>query len=240
MYVNPNVIGRDKTKDCHMTPGHSSPLSRPPGYFLVSLRVSSTSILECPSRVEQWKNLKEYFIIFLPRQKNFKREIECTIRYKRIAESLKSTLTPAHLAFVAFVSQDFESFLLTLQRKEPMIHILYTVMGSFLTKMLTKFVPAKVFMDKTGTPEQRMKSIEYLVSIDVPKEKNQRSLESIDIGSETKLFFYQGDVLEETKVKFRQECFSFYVTAVTLFQKKPLFNCTCDSRCAVLTSREKE
>ena len=78
--------------------------------------------------------------------------------------------------------------------------------------MLTKFVEA-------GTPEQRMKSIEYLASTDVSKEKNQRWLKSIDIGSKTKLFFYQGDVLEETKVKFRQECLSFYVTAVTLFQK---------------------
>ena len=48
---------------------------------------------------------------------NFKREIESTIRYKGIAEKLKSTLTPAYLAFVAFVSQDFESFLLTFQRK---------------------------------------------------------------------------------------------------------------------------
>ena len=98
-----------------------------------------------------------------------KREIECTIRYKRIAENLKSTLTPAYMAFVAFVSQDFESFLLTFQRKEPMIHILHTAMGSFLSKMLTKLVPAKVFMDEAGTPEQKMKSIEYLASIDVPK-----------------------------------------------------------------------
>ena len=64
-----------------------------------------------------------------------------------------------------------------------------------------------------------MKSIEYLASIDVSKEKNQRSLKSIDIGTETKLFFLQGDVLEETKVKFRQECLSFYVTAVTLLRK---------------------
>ena len=30
MYANPNVIGRAKTKDCRMIPGHSSPpLSRP-------------------------------------------------------------------------------------------------------------------------------------------------------------------------------------------------------------------
>ena len=133
---------------------------------------------------------------------------------------MKSTLTPAYLAFVAFVSQDFESFLLTFERKEPMIHILYTAMDSFLSKMLTKFVPAEVFMDESGTPEQRMKSsIEYLASTDVCKEKNQRSLKSIDIGTKTKLFFLQGDVLEETKVKFRQERLSFYVTAVTLFQK---------------------
>ena len=54
---------------------------------------------------------------------NFKREILSTIRHKRIAEKLKSTLTPAYLAFVAFMSQDFENFRLTFQRKEPMVHI---------------------------------------------------------------------------------------------------------------------
>ena len=70
-----------------------------------------------------------------------------------------------------------------------MIHILYTAMDSFLSKMLSRFVPAKVFMDKAGTPEQRMKSIEYLASIDVFKEKNQRSLKSINTGTKTKLFF---------------------------------------------------
>ena len=172
----------------------------------------------------------------MPRQKSFKREIECTIRYKRIAENLKNALTPAYLAFVAFVSQDFESFLLTFQRKEPMIHILYTAMGSFLSKMLTKFVPAKVFMDEAGTPEQRMKSIEYLANIDVSKEKNQRLLKSIDIGTKTKLFFLQGDVLEETKVKFRQECLSFYVTAVTLLQKNLPFTALVIRMEAILTT----
>ena len=100
-----------------------------------------------------------------------------------------------------------------------MIHILYTAMGSFLSKMLTKFVPARVFTDEAGTPEQRMKSIEYLASIDVSKVKNQQLLKSIDIGTKTKSFFLQGDFLEETKVKVRQECLSFYVTTVSLLQK---------------------
>ena len=58
-------------------------------------------------------------------KKNFKREIESTIKCKGITENLKSTLTPASLAFVAFVSQNCESFLLTSQRKEPIIHIFY-------------------------------------------------------------------------------------------------------------------
>ena len=75
--------------------------------------------------------------------KNFKREIECTIRYKRITENLKSTLTPAYLAFVAFVSQDFESFLLIFKRKESMIHILYTAMGSFQAKFLPSLFQLK-------------------------------------------------------------------------------------------------
>ena len=63
-----------------------------------------------------------------------------------------------------------------------MIRILYTAMGSFLSKILINFVPAKVFTGEAGTPEQRMKSIKYLASTDVSKEKNQRSLKSINIG----------------------------------------------------------
>ena len=46
----PNVIGRAKTKGCRMIPGHSStPLFHP--FSCPSTRFSSTSTLECPSRV---------------------------------------------------------------------------------------------------------------------------------------------------------------------------------------------
>ena len=48
MHANPNVVGRAKTKDCRMIPGHSSPrLSRP----AIFLSVSAFFQLECPSRV---------------------------------------------------------------------------------------------------------------------------------------------------------------------------------------------
>ena len=56
-----------------------------------------------------------------------------------------------------------------------------------------------------------------------PKRKNKRLLKLIDIGTKTKSFILQGDVPEQTKVKFRQECLSFYVTAVTLLQNEPSF-----------------
>ena len=42
--------------------------------------------------VEQWKNFCEYFLKFMPEQKNFKKEIKDTVHYKRISECLKSKL----------------------------------------------------------------------------------------------------------------------------------------------------
>ena len=176
---------------------------------------SSSSI----TRAQAMEELQRIFHNLLAMTKELQERIECTIRCKRIAENLKSTCTPADLAFVAIVSQDFESFSVDFPKKKANDPYFYTAMGSFLSKMLTKFVPANVVMDEADTPEQRIKSIEYLASVDVYKEKNQRSLKSIDIGTKTKLFFLQGDVLEETKVKFRQQCLSFHVTAVTLLQE---------------------
>ena len=50
--MNPNVIGRAKTKDCRMTPGHSSPpLSHPLIFFFVgafSLRVALYALNALP------------------------------------------------------------------------------------------------------------------------------------------------------------------------------------------------
>ena len=40
--------------------------------------------------IEQWPNLKEYFITFLPKQKEFKQIIKETKRYKQIVEVLKN------------------------------------------------------------------------------------------------------------------------------------------------------
>ena len=47
----------------------------------------------------------------------------------------------AYGAFVAFVAQHFEAFLLPFQTKDPMIHLLYPVMLSLPYGLQRKFIP---------------------------------------------------------------------------------------------------
>ena len=60
--------------------------------------------------LEQWRNIKEYFLNFLPKQSNMKSEIAKTYRYIRIKNSLEEPLTEAYVSFYAFTAHDFESF----------------------------------------------------------------------------------------------------------------------------------
>ena len=90
--------------------------------------------------LEQCENLKEYFLKFLPRQNNFKHNVEKTQRYVRLKISLSDPTMEAYVGFVAFVAQDFESFLMPFQSKEPMIHHLYPAMLSLLYELQRKFI----------------------------------------------------------------------------------------------------
>ena len=59
--------------------------------------------------LEQWINLNEYFLVFLfffwPKQRNFKKEIKDTKRYKTIEEGLQNWHAEAYLAFLACFSR---------------------------------------------------------------------------------------------------------------------------------------
>ena len=56
--------------------------------------------------LKQWPNLKEYFLNFLSKQKNFKWEIENSASYTRL-KTCFADMEP-YIAFVAFVAQDFK------------------------------------------------------------------------------------------------------------------------------------
>ena len=50
--------------------------------------------------LEQWENLKEYFLKFLPQQKNFIKEVEKTQIYLRIKTPLSEPIMEAYVSFV--------------------------------------------------------------------------------------------------------------------------------------------
>ena len=55
------------------------------------------------------------------------------------------------MAFVVFISQDFRRFLIPLQTKAPMIHLLYPMQRKLIQSLLTKFIKPDVFMKTDGT-----------------------------------------------------------------------------------------
>ena len=97
----------------------------------------------CVRVLEQWKNLKEYFLKFLPRDRTFEQRIVPASRYKRIKTELKSALTEPYIAFGAFTTQDFEAFLVPFQSNQPMIHILYPAICKLVSDIMSKFIKKK-------------------------------------------------------------------------------------------------
>ena len=175
--------------------------------------------------LEQWRNLTEYFLIFLPKQSNFKGKngLKANMRYQRIKEALESELTQPCLAFVAFAAQDFESFLIEFQSNEPLIHMLYPKMGNLLLKLMTKFISkANVYDDADGmrTP----KPVSDLTKVDVSLKSVQLSTKNIDIGTKAKLLLLESNLSVAEKSTFRHNCLKFYAVAVSYLQDKLPFN----------------
>ena len=89
--------------------------------------------------IEQWLNLKEHLLPFIPKQKEFKRSIKGTKPYESIAECLKDNMTLPYLFLTVFLAHQYETFLVTFQSEKPLIHML-------LTNLLENFVSKKSFL----------------------------------------------------------------------------------------------
>ena len=94
--------------------------------------------------IEQWENLGENFCNFLPKQKEFKKYVKDTKRYKNIVERLKDEMTLPYLAFVVIVSNEYESYFITFQSEKPLIHMVFHGMSTLLTNILKHFVNQSV------------------------------------------------------------------------------------------------
>ena len=161
--------------------------------------------------VEQWANLQEYFIKFLPKQNGFTK-LSQSVRYQRIA--LQDNSTVAYISFCAYVSQDFEAFLLPFQGEEPMIHLLYPEMINLLTTLMRKFIKKKRVDEPTAAGQH---------TLNVPLEKNQRPVNAID--TKAKVLFADVNFLpSEQQSDFRKDCVNFHVTSVTYLQQQLPFD----------------
>ena len=95
--------------------------------------------------IEQFDNLKEYFLNTLPTLPGFneKRGIAFTARYKRIREYLTDKLVLILMHLVVSVAQDFQ---------KPMIHVLHSKCMDLIYSLLQRLMKNdKVMMSKEPT-----------------------------------------------------------------------------------------
>ena len=166
-------------------------------------------------RLEQWANLMQYFLKFLPKQKNFKREIENTARYTRLKTCFADPTMEAYAAFVAFVAQDLRAFLWSSQIKDPIIHLLYPAMLSLLYGLQRKFIRgAKLSSEDLGAN----------IRINVNAEKNVKPICMVDVRTKAKPMFAQNMISDEGQEKFRKGSLKFFQVSVSCLQQKLPFD----------------
>lgn len=120
--------------------------------------------------VEQWANISEYFLTFLPKQKLLEKQLAASSGYKRICKILKEPSTQCYLAFIAYAHKLFESFSLCFQSKDPKIHLLYSEMNKLIRHIMMQFLKDDIISAKEGNE---------LRDIDVENSSNWKKLISI-------------------------------------------------------------
>ena len=90
-----------------------------------------------------------------------------------------------YIAFIAFVTNDFDIFLKTFQSLKSRIYIVYSEMSKLLTSLMSKFIKSKLLRDDSNNT----KSVSDLLSLNVKDTKNCKPLKLIDIETKAKCSF---------------------------------------------------
>lgn len=103
--------------------------------------------------MEQFDNLKEYFLVKLPTLPRFngKNGIRETERYQRIKNNLTDPTTKAYMTFVVNVAHDFKDFVIPLQSSEPKIHLLHNKCTKLITDIAVRFIDKSKIFNSKGT-----------------------------------------------------------------------------------------
>ena len=102
--------------------------------------------------VEQFKNLKEYFLVKLPSLPGFtgKNGIRETDRYQRIRKALTDPKTKIYMSFIINLAQNFKDFILPLQSVEPKIHLLYDKSTKLISDVALRFIDKEKIFNANG------------------------------------------------------------------------------------------
>ena len=149
--------------------------------------------------LEQWDNLKEYFINYLSKTDTFKSKVKDTKRYKRILDFLKCPTSKASLCFITYIAHEFEDYLIKMQSNEPMIHTMFDKMSSLLYNLMRKFL-IRSSVTETIKGQTRPKHGTNLISVDL--DKSQMDLDLIDIGTKSKNLLNSSTVSKDLKKDF--------------------------------------
>ena len=127
--------------------------------------------------LEQFSNLKKYFLQVLPEQKRFKGKsgIGLFESYIRIKTAFTDKKLPSIIADVVYIAKDFRNFTVPLQDKLPMITDLYSKMVTLHKDTSSKFIVAEIYLP----PSKSLKSIHILEKLDLNKEAIQKILLSL-------------------------------------------------------------
>lgn len=136
--------------------------------------------------LDQWDNLQNYFLKFLPKEKNFAREIANTDRYQEIKRVLEDKNSQPYISYAVFVAELLDEFLVKFQSSDPLIHRLYDGFGRLLFDIMNNFVKKKYLFDG----EEKLEA-KTLGQIDIRDPSKTKSCHEIYTGSKTRRLLAQ-------------------------------------------------
>ena len=95
--------------------------------------------------LERWAVSKEYFLVYLPKQKGFKKGAAYNERNKRISTLFNiQNVILVQIAFLIAAAIPFQNFLTTFLFERPLIHILYKEFKSSMKSIMLRFIDLKI------------------------------------------------------------------------------------------------
>ncbi|GBN12322.1 hypothetical protein AVEN_250723-1 [Araneus ventricosus] len=154
--------------------------------------------------MEQWVPLQIFFA-----NSNVMKDNE---NYLMLCESLKSPKVKLYCVFVMAILPTFTKVNVALQKEQPCIHTLHDDLMNLYYELLVRFIkPATVTKSKS------------LLNINFQKAKNQKSDDSLVVGSSARVLLQDSNWTLEEKEEFFLSVRKFFVTACKyIIRKFPL------------------